>query len=142
MRVHSYNNPNNSCLTCTDDPNFEGQLGCCDNFRRTSCRAAERCDNEFFFCLRPLMTPPPGDTPHAFLQTVPERSVEQRAEMLQCLQPPGALRSGINRDGEQIYFNRTTFLGLPNPLEFSVSTCNFDHFYMHVLRLIFSQKRL
>ena len=65
------------------------------------------------------MTPPPGDAVQTLQQTV---SVRLRAQLLQCLQPPGALRSGINTDGETIDFDGTVFLGLPNPLQFTVST--------------------
>ena len=124
VQVHSYNNPSNWCPVCIG-PNT-GQPGCCDNFDMTSCSKSRRCDNEFFFCLRPLTTPPPGDTVQDFQRNVSVGSVEERAELLQCLQPPGALRSGINRNGEQIDFNRTTFLGLPNPLEFSVSASQWE----------------
>ena len=125
MQVHFYNNPNNSCPTCTNDPNFEGQLGCWDNFESTRCRMGNRCDNEFFFCLRPLMTPHPGNTAQAFQETVYVRSVEERTELLQCLRPPGALRSGINTNGRGIDYHMT-FLGLPNPLQFTVNASQWE----------------
>ena len=72
------------------------------------------------------MTPRPRDTSLAFQQTISIQSVEERAELLQCLQPPGALRSDINRDGNVIDFQGTTFLGLPNPLQFTVISSQWE----------------
>ncbi len=104
----SYQNPTNRCAQCGQD--------CCDGSGRT-CIFGSRCD-EFFFCVRPLGTPLPAG--QAFLNTVSEHSVVNRARDLQCLQTPAAFRSQTNNDAAFINFQQPMFLGLPNPLVFRV----------------------
>ena len=135
MQVHDYNNPTNRCAGCGE------MQGCCDSFNTLQCdeQPYRRCDNEFFFCLRPVGTPSP--TLEALLDTIPDRDpglsrrshsqrdeeMEQRAADLQCMQPPAAIRSdGANQDGLQIDFTRPTFLTVPNPIEFQVNAITWE----------------
>ena len=115
MQVHSYDNPTNLCAGCGEGP------GCCDNFGGNDCTGEERCDNIFFYCLRPLGTP--TRTLEAILENrlIFENSIEDHARELQCLQPPPAFRSDRNVDDGFINFSETEFLGLPNPMEFQVN---------------------
>ena len=115
MQVHSYDNPTNLCAGCGEGP------GCCDAFGENECTGNDRCDNVFFYCLRPLGTP--TSTLEAILENrmIFENSVEDRARELQCLQPPPAFRSDRNMDDRFIDFSETEFLGLPNPMEFQVN---------------------
>lgn len=95
-------------------------------FETNDCLLPEeyRCDNRFFFCLRPLGTP--VQSLQDLQETVPDHysgnqtSVEARARLLGCLQPPAAFGSSVNTDGEVIEFAGSMFLGLPNPVEFRV----------------------
>ena len=118
-RILSYSNPSNWCASCGEN------RGCCDKFETNDCLPDHyRCDNRFFFCLRPLGTP--VQSLQDFQETVPNQysgnqaSVEARARLLGCLQPPAVFVSGVNADGEAIDFAGSAFLGLPNPLEFRV----------------------
>lgn len=79
----------------------------------------EGCDSEFFYCVRPLGTnvTPPGPT----TATAPGVFIGERTiAMLQCLQPPGAVRSDVNNISASVDFTSATLLGQPNPLEFKV----------------------
>ena len=121
VRVHSYNNPSNRCAGCGETQ------GCCDRFNTTQCDdpPSLRCDNEFFFCVRPLGTAMP--TTQSLLTSGGTRSsAEQRAADLQCLQPPAALRSDVNTDGEATEFIGPRFLGLPNPMEFHITASKWE----------------
>ncbi len=108
VQVHDYENPTNRCAQ---------DQGCCDD-SGTTCNSFRRCDNEFFFCVRPLGTPLPAE--QALFNTVSERSVENRSRDLQCLQTLAAFRSQTNNDAASINFQQSTFLGLPNPIVFQV----------------------
>ena len=55
------------------------------------------------------------------LDSVPERSLEARAEQLQCLQTPPPLRSGVDENGNDLDLSGTDLLGLSNPMEFRVT---------------------
>lgn len=109
-QIYSYDNPTNFCEQCGSD------RGCCDGFQPIVCQGDARCDNEFFFCTRPLGTALPEFPGNS----VPEIAVESRARSLQCLQPSGALRSRIDINAAQMDFSSNGFLGLSNPMEFEM----------------------
>lgn len=113
VQIHAYSNPTNRCAGCG------AVQGCCDNPEVFECTNNRKCDNEFFFCVRPLGTA--RQTLDILLASVPINMTEQRGTYLQCLQPPPALTSSINTDGLPIDYSSAIFLGLPNPLEFRVN---------------------
>ena len=108
VRLNFYDNPTNQCPLCRNGP------GCCDRLSSTMCIANERCDNQFLFCVRPLGTPRP------LLADI------QSARDLQCLQTSTVYQSEINFNGAAINFTEPMFLGLPNPLEFSVNDSDWE----------------
>ena len=93
VHVQSYSNPTNKCATCYTEYN---QLpGCCDDFTVQTCTGQLRCDNQFFYCLRPYNTPPDTEG---------------------CSDYTGTIRSSVNQNGGQLDFSQPRLLGLPNPL--------------------------
>ena len=56
IEFFGYSNPTGRCADC---PVPKGQTvhSCCDNFSKTTCTRAARCDSYFHYCLRAL-----GDT--------------------------------------------------------------------------------
>ena len=121
VRIHSYDNPTNDCAGCDGSQNQR----CCDSFDpQCGDDTGLRCDNEFFACVRPLNTSRP--TLQTSIDSVPVRSLQRRAELLQCLQPPAAIRSGVNTDAGPIDFMGPTFLGTPNPMEFQVTATEWE----------------
>ena len=79
----------------------------------------------FFYCVRPFRTPLP--TMETLLaDDVIEASVEERARILQCMQPPSAFRSDTNIDGGFVDYSGPTFLGVPNPMEFHVQAMEWE----------------
>ena len=112
VQVHSYINPTNGCAVCGNN--------CCDQEPVSpNCNGGRACDNEFFFCVRPLEATVPSLA--TLRQTDSERSVQSRAGLLQCLQPPAAFRSSTVMDGAAIDFTGPLFLGIPNPMTFQVT---------------------
>ncbi len=119
VQVCDYSNPSNRCGTSCNG-------GCCDNFDSTIfCFIGDNeCDNEFFFCVRPLEAAPLSPT---FVKdSMGEDSVATRAGTLGCLQPPAAYRTNTNFGANQINFFSPTFLGVPNPLEFSIDAARWE----------------
>jgi hypothetical protein len=97
VRVHSYET-DSKCPTCFS---FQ-QPGCCDDFLNTrTCTGTDRCDNTFFYCLRPKGTVEPMNTASS------ERcGADDRLGKL----------SGINIDSAPLNFSQDHVLGLPNPI--------------------------
>ena len=121
VRIHSYDNPTNDCAVCDGAQNKR----CCDSLDpQCGNNTGLRCDNEFFACVRPVRTP--ILTRNSAVASVSEHSLQRRAELLQCLQPPAAIRSGVNTDAGPIDFMGPTFLGTPNPMEFQVNAQTFE----------------
>ena len=112
VQVHSYDNPSSRCAGCR----FQG---CCDLPLIDNCGSL--CDNEFFYCLRPLGTP--NQSLQVIEDTVDERSVETRAAALQCMESPAAVRtSQVDLDAARnIVFTGTEYLGINNPIIFVVT---------------------
>ncbi len=91
----------------------------------TVCTGTNGCDNEFFFCLRPLGAAPLSTT--LVSNYTGENSVTARARNLGCLESPPALRSSeVDFNGNLDDFASPTFLGLPNPIEFSVMATKWE----------------
>lgn len=118
MRIQTsdFANPANTCAECEDQ-------GCCDvDAINNTCSdmGNERCDDEFFYCLRPLGTPVPTVNSSVDVSVL-ERSVAVRADSLQCLQTSRAFRSEVNDNSGPVDYSSVTLLGQPNPLEFQVN---------------------
>lgn len=113
VQVHLYNNPTNRCVGCGDD------FGCCDRFREDVCTDELRCDNEFFYCLRPLRAS--NLARQDIMDTVGERSLETRATTLQCLESPAAIRTDTDTDAASRVFSGVEYLGIDNPMMFEVT---------------------
>ena len=112
VQVHSYDNPESRCAGCSM---FQG---CCDLDRINNCGSL--CDNEFFYCLRPWGTS--NQSLEVKQVTVNERSVETRAAALQCMESPAAVRTKVDPDAARsIVFNGTEYLGIDNPIMFTVT---------------------
>lgn len=123
MQVHSYENPTNHCPQCyREDPEARN---CCDNFSDNMCIGHERCDNTFFYCVRPIGTPVPTQET-LFADDSIEAPLQVRASALQCMQSPSAFRSDTNVDGGFVDYSGPTFLGLPNPMEFHVEASKWE----------------
>ena len=94
VQVHSYANPTSVC--------------------------GNSCDNEFFYCLRPL-----GTSVQSFEDieaTVDERSLQTRAADLQCMESPSAIRTQVDMDAELTrVFSGVDYLGISNPIAFEVN---------------------
>ena len=69
--------------------------------------------------MRPAFSPPLSA--QAIKDSVPERSLEARAEQLQFMQTPPPLRSEVDENGNDLDLSGTELLGLPNPIEFRVT---------------------
>jgi hypothetical protein len=112
VQVHSYDNPTNSCAGCGQD------RGCCDAFNDSGeeCVGFKRCDNLFFYCVRPLGTP--TQTEQTISEDI-ESTIHIRMRELQCMQ---AFRSHFSLDGQSMNFSEPLLLGIPNPLKFSVES--------------------
>ncbi len=88
IQISGYENPRNI---------KSSTKSCCDighNFTIPTCDEAERCDNNFIYCLRGARTNPS------------EMQCDPRSDMLE---------SSVNRDGAPINFMQDVVLGLPNP---------------------------
>ena len=60
--IHSFTNPTEKCPVCRNDP--LQPFGCCDRFDEVNeCTGDNRCDYIFYYCNRPLGSPPNTD-PH------------------------------------------------------------------------------
>ena len=112
VEVHSYSNPANRCASGC------GQ-GCCDRPLQTTCSSQDssRCDNQFFFCVRPFGTLAPSlNTLEAIASDTLNADLQN---MLNCSIP---YRSNINFNGQPINYVGQDFLGLPNPIPFMVTS--------------------
>ena len=90
VRVFGYDNPTGTCQGCLND---EGEHGCCDEFSTTSsCDGFLQCDSYFTYCLRPFGSE--GGDCSGFTRR----------------------RSNTNLNDGFVDFNRSTVLGLENPL--------------------------
>ncbi len=118
VQVHAYDNPTNTCPVCGLTE------GCCDIFITSECTGLQKCDNEFFYCVRPLGSP--SLTLDTLADTISERSISNRAAELQCLQTQAPFRSETNVDGASIDFSQAMFLGVPNPLQFQVTASEWE----------------
>ena len=78
------------------------------------------CDNEFFYCLRPLGTPVQS---FKYIEaTVDERSPQTRAAALQCMESPSAVRTQVDINAAPIrVFSGVDYLGISNPIAFEVN---------------------
>ena len=121
VRPSGYANPDNTCHQCFS----QGLIfpGCCDLFDTFSCSGDLLCDNEFFYCLIPIDSESRYSVDES---SVGVRNISTRADQLGCLQPPSALRSITNFNGRAINFASDTVLGLPNPLEFEVTSVSWQ----------------
>ena len=108
VKVHSYNNPTNKCPGC-----FRFRMpGCCDDFTYTgTCHGSDKCDENFFYCLREFGTTSLTDP------SKPTRCGENDAF--------GKL-SGDNIDSADIDFSGSTALGLPNPIPLRNNTSGWE----------------
>ena len=72
----------------------------------TECTMGRRCDNEFFFCTRVLGTEQSNQS-----ESIPiaQRVITDRAQSLQCMQPPGALRSSRFKDAASVDLSSMEF---------------------------------
>ena len=119
VKVHGYDNPTNSCPACKAAPNLP--TGCCDNFANLdTCETEEKCDNAFFYCLKPFNSSVDLDSTHTS----------------RCGFHTGDGRiSSLNTDGAPIDFSRRTVLGIPNPFPLTGITpkwtVTYIHQYMH-----------
>ena len=112
VQVHGYSNPTNDCSTCG---------GCCDSRFSAACFGVNSCDNEFLFCLRSFDSAPLST--QAVKDSIREPNATIRGSTLECLASPPARRSSIDWNdmfGQFGNFSSSMFLGLPNPMEFSV----------------------
>ena len=118
VQVHSYSNPENRCVECIRSDNT---FGCCDTFDAPVCTGDRRCDNEFFYCLRPLRAS--NLASQIITNTVSERSLVTRATALQCLGSPAAVRTNtvdMDAPASQV-FSGMEYLGIDNPIMFEVT---------------------
>lgn len=121
VKTSGYSNPRNTCRQCFSQDFFIS--GCCDSFNTFSCSGDQLCDNEFFYCLIPL----DSESQYSVNESsVSVRNITTRASQLGCFQPPSALRSVTNFNGGTINFDSDTVLGLPNPLEFEVTSVSWQ----------------
>ena len=113
IQVHGYSNPSNHCSMCDGE-------NCCDGPATTTCSGILRCDNEFFFCVKPfgedLVSIETATT--SILSTVASRAIT-----LGCF---SALRSETDVDAGFSDFFSPVFLGLPNPMEFLVNATQWE----------------
>ena len=78
------------------------------------------CNNEFFYCLRPLGTP--VQSLQGIQATVDERSLQTRAAALQCLESPSAVRTQVDMNAAPTRnFSGVDYLGISNPIAFEVN---------------------
>ena len=118
VQVHSYSNPENRCAGCI---RTDTTFGCCDMFDAPVCTGDRRCDNEFFYCLRPLRAS--NLASQIITNTVSERSLVTRATTLQCLESPAAVRTilvDMDAPASQV-FSGMEYLGIDNPIMFEVT---------------------
>ena len=116
IQTNDFANPASTCAECKDQ-------ACCDDAIDNICSdmGDERCDDEFFYCLRPLGTPVPTVVNSSVDASMLERSVADRANSLQCLRDSMAFRSEVNENSAPVDYFSVTLLGQPNPLEFQVN---------------------
>jgi hypothetical protein len=108
VRLHSYET-DGKCATC----NSFQQPGCCDDFDNTrTCTGTEKCDNTFFYCLRPKGTVEPHNTD-------PSRRCEEGDRF--------GMLSSINIDSAPLNFTHDYVMGLPNP----VPLCGTNEWKVH-----------
>ena len=91
VRLYGYDNPTQTCQDCRRRP--LASPGCCDYFLTTTCIDSDRCDSFFYYCLRTI------------------GSVGRNCSYF------GNRTSTVNMDDGRIDFNKSTVLGLENPLQ-------------------------
>ena len=87
-----------------------------------SSECGNYCDNEFFYCLRPLGTKGPVQSCQDIQATADERSLQTRAAALQCLESPSAVRTQVDINAAPTrVFSGVDYLGISNPIVFEVN---------------------
>ena len=92
VNVLSYDNPTNRCEECGTSGMTQT---CCDDRTLGDCTGTDRCDNMFFYCLRPL------------------GSLNVETNPFNC---GPMFTSEVNEDAAPIDFDQPQVLGLSNPL--------------------------
>ena len=81
---------------------------------------SSNCDNEFFYCLRPLGIP--VQSFEDIEATADERSLQTRAAALQCMESPSAVRTQVDMNAARTRnFSGVDYLGISNPIAFEVN---------------------
>lgn len=106
VQLRDYDNPNQQCFSCTDQPFQQCSSECCDAGEGNCTSGERRCDTFFTFCLKPL-----GNTELGC------DSSNSRSSMVE---------SNVNQNDKAIDFSQGSFLGLYNPVNLSGLTNNWN----------------
>lgn len=100
-----YRNPTSRCASCV----ISGVAGCCDADQSAAvCSGTARCDNYFWFCIRPF-------------ESEPNLSLGETECPLGRVSTPTDGNVTLNSDQLTFSTGETALNGLPNPLPFAVA---------------------